>query len=267
MTTTNPLVPNPAFVFTPEAIAATVAEHITASTRERTQAEQAAKDAVTDWITKFQLTPESILQLMMMRLGDMDQQIAQNIAQLNSRQDQTTPLMDQINSLRELKREANTASPEDGDVGHAFRPQGGKIWQAPAGEADEAYEKLEATGINATSGNSSIVYGKWVPNDRIPAFIEIFQKQIKEKYGIESFDAVAKRAGIEEHLTEANFQQLIDTRIEELQTDIQKLNTENEMSMVKLQSMMQQRTSIIQLGSNMLKSLDEANDTIVGNMR
>lgn len=64
-------------------------------------------------------------------------------------------------------------------------------------------------------------------------------------------------------VNEGSIQSLIDDVNEQLR----EVNSGNEMLMIQLQSTMQQRTQIIQLGSNMLKAYDEATDSIVGNMR
>lgn len=59
----------------------------------------------------------------------------------------------------------------------------------------------------------------------------------------------------------------VQTRIDGVNEQLREVNSDNEMLMIQLQSAMQQRTQIIQLGSNMLKAFDEGTDTIVGNMR
>jgi hypothetical protein len=56
-------------------------------------------------------------------------------------------------------------------------------------------------------------------------------------------------------------------RIDATNEELRQLSSGNEMRMVRLQSLMQQRTSVIQAGSNMLKALDEAMDAVVANLR
>lgn len=60
---------------------------------------------------------------------------------------------------------------------------------------------------------------------------------------------------------------IVDTMIDDLTEQQRVANSSNEMLMMQLQSRVQQRTQIIQLGSNMLASIDKANDTIIGNIR
>ena len=58
----------------------------------------------------------------------------------------------------------------------------------------------------------------------------------------------------------------IDAAIEGLQEQQTRINSGNEMRMVSLQSMMQQRTQIISLSTNLLKKLDDANQAIIRNL-
>lgn len=59
----------------------------------------------------------------------------------------------------------------------------------------------------------------------------------------------------------------ITSTLESLGADLREANSGNERMMISLQSLMQQRTSILQMTTNMLKALDEASDSIIGNMR
>lgn len=59
----------------------------------------------------------------------------------------------------------------------------------------------------------------------------------------------------------------LQRRIDGLGEQQRQVNSGNEMRMVQMQSLMQQRTSMIQLGSNLLKAIDEATDSVVGNLR
>lgn len=57
------------------------------------------------------------------------------------------------------------------------------------------------------------------------------------------------------------------TRAENVSEAIRQANSGNEQLMVKLQSSMQQRTQTVQMCTNMLKSLNDAQSSIVGNLR
>ncbi len=59
----------------------------------------------------------------------------------------------------------------------------------------------------------------------------------------------------------------VQASIDGLNESLRRVNSGNEMLMVQLQSAMQERTSVIQMGSNMLKSLHEGTSAIVGNLR
>ena len=58
----------------------------------------------------------------------------------------------------------------------------------------------------------------------------------------------------------------LQAALEGLQTEIKKLNQGNEMKMMDLQSLMQQRSSEISLATNMLKSVQDGTDAIVRNI-
>lgn len=55
--------------------------------------------------------------------------------------------------------------------------------------------------------------------------------------------------------------------ITEYRDRISTLNNGNDLRMTQLQSVMQQRSSLVQMASNMLKSLDESNRSIINNLR
>jgi hypothetical protein len=59
----------------------------------------------------------------------------------------------------------------------------------------------------------------------------------------------------------------LDNLIQSGNDRLRDVNSGNEMLMIQLQSTMQTRTSVIQTATNLLKTIDEASDSIVGNLR
>jgi hypothetical protein len=59
----------------------------------------------------------------------------------------------------------------------------------------------------------------------------------------------------------------LQQRSESLGEALRQCNSGNEQAMVRLQSVMQQRTQAVTMATNMLKSNDEARDAVVGNLR
>lgn len=59
----------------------------------------------------------------------------------------------------------------------------------------------------------------------------------------------------------------LNSRLESLTSDLREANSGNERLMISLQSLLQQRTSVIQMSTNMLKAIDEGVDAVVGNLR
>lgn len=79
--------------------------------------------------------------------------------------------------------------------------------------------------------------------------------------------AIQKYGFTEEQLSSIDDAGDIDARMTDLNEQIRDANSGNELRMVSLQSAIQQRTSVVQLGTNMLSSLHEAEKSIVGNIR
>ena len=59
----------------------------------------------------------------------------------------------------------------------------------------------------------------------------------------------------------------IDDLINKKKQEIQTVNSGNELGMVELQNLMQQRSQVISLGTNLLKTLNETQSNIISNMR
>jgi flagellar hook-associated protein FlgK len=71
---------------------------------------------------------------------------------------------------------------------------------------------------------------------------------------LDEANAITNREGMQNMIDDAN-------------ESLRDVNSGNEMLMIQLQSTMQARTSVIQTATNLLKSIDEASDSIVGNLR
>ncbi len=71
---------------------------------------------------------------------------------------------------------------------------------------------------------------------------------------LEEANAVTSRQGMQNLIDDAN-------------ESLRDVNSGNEMLMIQLQSTMQARTSVVQTATNLLKTIDEASDSIVGNLR
>jgi hypothetical protein len=70
-----------------------------------------------------------------------------------------------------------------------------------------------------------------------------------------------------EPLTGTSSPEQLQRRSESLGEALRQCNSGNEQAMVRLQSVMQQRTQAVTLATNMLKANDEARDAVVGNLR
>ncbi|MCS6856384.1 MAG: hypothetical protein NZM37_01610 [Sandaracinaceae bacterium] len=70
-----------------------------------------------------------------------------------------------------------------------------------------------------------------------------------------------------ENLAGITHREGLQLRAEGLSEKLRECNAGNELGMIRLQSLMQQRTQLVQLASNTLKALDEGRDLVVGNLR
>lgn len=70
-----------------------------------------------------------------------------------------------------------------------------------------------------------------------------------------------------EHHPEVYNADEIDTAMKQVENELKQVNQGNDLDMIELQSLMQQRTSDMQLASNLLKAMNESTGTIIGNLR
>lgn len=185
-------------------------------------------------------TPTSaneILAMLQTRLRDLDTQIGQIMNSMQTRADDASDIASRLQARRELQEYCR---------GMEFEDEGNIRWSQfdddivngtspPAFEADGVTERKDYTGTGPQIGQleAGLV-------DRLRA------------------------CGI--NPAEFNRDALNDS-IQTLDGELQRVNAGNEMMMVKLQSLTQQRTSAVQMATNMLAAQDEGTDSIVGNLR
>lgn len=165
----------------------------------------------------FQLTPESILQMLQIRLGDLDEQIETTTSALQNNATTAQSLSRDIQLRREIVSAARAVTTEtDGN--------------------------LRWDDFNDDAG------GGVAPREHLEGLFE----QVGMQRG---------GRGVEPNM------KIIEDQMQRLEDQLRTVNSGNEMLMVSLQSTMQQRTSAVQMATNMLKSIDESTDSIVGNLR
>jgi len=88
-------------------------------------------------------------------------------------------------------------------------------------------------------------------------------KEFLQEHGIDAGDDIQIRR---HEGGEIFTQKILDAAIEERRSELSRANSGNEMRMVTLQGLMQQRNEMISLGTNILKQMHEAKQSVIRNL-
>ncbi len=179
------------------------------------------------------LTPDMIILMVRRQVGQMDNQIKGSIIEIENHRAEAKNIGEQILAFQELERWIND---------HGDMVDGGEIdlTEINDGGGTELRSQL---GISDAAGEDSATAS--------------FRDALRaDPYKLEIPPGAKKME-----------MSVIKQKLDELKEDQRTINSGTEMTMMRLQSAMQQRTQILQLGSNMLSAQDQANDTIIGNLR
>lgn len=254
---------------------------------ERAAAEAAELAAL---LETYELTPEMLLTLASTRLKDMDQQVHQLMQTMNDATAQARLLGQRIMELRGVMTALEGAYDREGNLS----PDAVLPGRAETQTFEEALDDLVAAGIippatrallrdgtddeirAAMAGDPLVrdsVYaaqsqlGAWGFHDArgfhrdhvrtSPQTVRQYLAELVENGTLTDEERTAVLAGRD------GLQTLIDGVNDELRV----VNSDNEMNMIRLQSVMQQRTALISATTNLLKSMDEGNDAVIANLR
>jgi hypothetical protein len=173
-------------------------------------------------------SPELILQYVQTRLADFDGQIADIMGDAKDKKARSEQLRQFENAVRSLV----------GVGGDGSRYNTTTKGTNQSDENAKAGARLDAA-MQALKDNPTLV-GK----------LQTLKNQIF--YG--------------EHSSEINAEQL-QTELDWAKNELTSLNSENELSMMRLNQLVQTRSQIISSSSNMLASINESTKTVIGNMR
>lgn len=179
------------------------------------------------------LTPDMIILMVRRQLNTMDDQIKGSINEIENHRAEAENIGEQILAFQELERWIND---------HGDMVDGGEIDLTEIDDGGGA-ELRRRFGISDDAEEG-------------PATAAFREALNAEPYSL----------GIEPGANKIEMS-VIKQKLDELKEDQRTINSGTEMTMMRLQSAMQQRTQILQLGSNMLSAQDQANDTIIGNLR
>ena len=136
-----------------------------------------------------------------------------------------------------------------------------------AQELSRQLEALYALKEQCAAGGSATSMYAAATDDTPTSQMELNGKMVSAHEYLQSFgigDELKAKKGEGNYAVYTTSQ--IDTLIDKKKQEIQTVNSGNELAMVQLQNLMQQRSQVISLGSNLLKSLNETKDSIIHNM-
>lgn len=259
--------------------------------------------AIEALLNSGELTPELILQLAQTRLDDLDSQIRDIMDAMSATTERARAAGEHLNGLRDIMTAIAPAMNPDGTLAlgrdrHAVEIEGddveenfeqfvqsevaaGRIseeeadmiladTEGPEDGLDHVWDLVTHAHTDETAANDIVnrfkaagfadADGNLLPNavrmtaPTVDRFLrdEVAAGRITEEERV----AIVSRGrdGLNNLISDAN----------DRMTDI---NSQNEMMMIKLQSAMQNRTTILTSTTNLLKAMDEGNDAIVANLR
>ena len=184
------------------------------------------------------VSPEGILAVVGKRLREMDSQIASQLEEINSNSGKAKEISDQLKALYKLKEHAKT-------------------------KHDGYSEK--SVSLDATK--------EVRPKDLIEDNGELISvREYIERHDLgdllSTFETMGKMNDGSGKMGEFDFVSVgeIETTIEVQKQTLTDVNSGNELRMIALQSVMQQRTQVITLGTNLMKSLHEASEGVIRNI-
>ncbi len=212
----------------------------------------------------FVMTPDVIMAMVQHNLREMDAQLGTIIQQIEGNRLDADALGRKANGLRDFIQDLRACDDiTDGD---------GKISLDKLND-DCASDLRRAIGLGTREDLLALVQDdpgllakvQGLPAGEIGDFggtfndddtEKLFAKLVKSRFDVD-ISSTADSMNI----------QVFDDALDTVTENQRLANSNSEMLMVQLQSRMQQRSQIIQLGSNMLKSVDDGISSIIGNMR
>lgn len=198
------------------------------------------------------IDPSVVLAMCESRLSDLNGQLAEKMRLISDATTEANAIGAEMLALREAQRFMDLHKAADGsfrlaDVAEPGRRMTEAEWAAHIDARVAAGDILE--------GERAFQIAAYNP-DTAPWAVEPLT--VRDYLRREGLDVVME--GMD---NVADLATAIDTADERLRV----ANSGNEMLMVKLQALMQARTAVIQMTTNMLKAMDESVDSVVGNLR
>lgn len=177
-------------------------------------------------LNQFGFSPELVLFIANKRMNDIDGQVRASMAELDETASESEAVGEKIAALREVQEHLAAAKKEG-------------------------------------------VYVDPVAHDKVHNFIDTGTEKVGAREFLEARGVVLEKdvkTSMGPHGRRSVQSETVDAAIKKLEEKQQEINTGNELRMVKLQSLMQQRTQILTLATNLLQKLDEGTQSIVRNL-
>lgn len=209
----------------------------------------ASVSSLSDLMNEVGFSPEMILYIANKRMNDIDGQVRSSMAELDATHTESKKVSEQIQALRTLQEHVTKYGIEGGvrlDGEGKFGEKNGMHMIELNGKSVTIREFLEAHDIDPKLLGEKTATHVENPNDP-KDWLRLGEDHFKETY---------------QHADLGS----LDSKIKNLEEKQKEINTGNELRMVKLQSLMQQRTQILTLATNLLQKLDEGSQSIVRNL-
>lgn len=238
------------------------------------------------------VSAQSLLFLLQKRISDVDKQIRALTARITDRTTEVKALQDRMTAMRAVQSALTSADKGDnvqlkdiqiGDqTAYEFIQERGLVEHFNYTSSSSAYDR--AIGL-AEANDGFLTTQMWeAEKDRVEirrqtkrrkkrnqaaAFLQdVANNPLDFSNGRVSIEALrAGRARVSFKPEGKLNKHSVEQSIEKLQSEIQSMNSGNEMDMIELQSVMDQRSQIVRLVTNMIRSLQDAEKKIIENTR
>jgi hypothetical protein len=264
------------------------ADAVRAAMEEMREAEESAAELAALLATDA-LTPALLLEVAKSRLDDLDAQIAHLMDVMNSATREAQRIGEHIIALRDVMTDLEPYYDAHGNLNPSATMSGLGVTQTFSealdalvrdGRVSEEAAELLRNGTDAELRAAGADPEVRAAVDEARAqlaglgFVGTVSAMREHVHTtpVTVRDYLASRAAtgeltVEEANAALSGRDGLQTLIDKANDELRQVNSGSEMNMIRLQSVMQQRTAVISATTNLLKSMDEGNDAVIANLR
>ncbi len=208
-----------------------------------------------------EVTPESLFAFLQSSLNQIDKQVSDMMRQINNRNKELSKIRAQLNKLNSLSNQDSIIYVTE--AGH-------RKLETKDLDPESIYNIFSSNDIDLKDVAQTLEYFKDDPlrYEAIKKALEekgLTVEELKQKYP--NVDADSRIGPDYTKNDKAQIKDLVNNAIKSLNNKIKDLSDGSDMEMIKLQDLMSKRSNRIQMTTNILKKLNDANDAVVGNLR